>query len=95
MMHLIRLYIMCLDILENEQIVTYREKEHDLLMDIRNGKYLDDNRQPIPEFFELVDDYEKKLDYAKENTSLPDQPHKNEIMDFVASVNERVVKDEV
>lgn len=95
MMHLIRLYIMCLDILENEQIVTYREKEHDLLMEIRNGKYLDDNRQPIPEFFEMVDDYEKKLDYAKENTSLPDQPHKNEIMDFVASVNERVVKDEV
>ena len=29
MMHLIRLYMMCLDILEKEQIVTYREKEHD------------------------------------------------------------------
>ena len=43
MMHLMRLYMMCLDILENEEIVTYREKEHDLLMDIRNGKYLDDN----------------------------------------------------
>ncbi len=29
-------------------------------MDIRNGKYLDDNRQPIPEFFyEMVDEYEK------------------------------------
>lgn len=43
MMHLVRLYYMCFDILENEKIVTYRGKEHDLLMDIRNGKYLDGN----------------------------------------------------
>lgn len=92
MMHLIRLYVMCLDILENENIVTYREKEHDLLMDIRNGKYLDENRQPIPEFYEMVDDYEKKLEYAKNNSNLPDNPNYKEINEFVASVNERVVK---
>ena len=92
MMHLIRLYMMCLDILEKEQIVTYREAEHDLLMDIRNGKYLDSNDQPIPEFYEMVDDYEKKLDYAKLNTSLPDSPDYKNINEFVMSVNERVVK---
>lgn len=46
MMHLIRLYLMSLDILEKGQIITYREKEHDLLMDIRNGKYLDEDNQP-------------------------------------------------
>jgi hypothetical protein len=95
MMHLIRLYIMCLDILENEEIVTYREGDHDLLMDIRNGKYLDDNRQPIPEFFEMVDEYERKLDYVKENTSLPDNPNYKMINEFVMSVNERVVKSGV
>lgn len=92
MMHLIRLYMMCLDILENKRIVTYREKEHSLLMDIRNGKYLDDNGQPIPEFFEMVNDFEKKMNYAKENTSLPDKPNYREIDEFVMSVNERVVK---
>lgn len=92
MMHLIRLYMMCLDILEKEQIITYREAEHDLLMDIRNGKYLDSNDQPIPEFYEMVDDYEKKLDYAKLNTSLPDSPDYKNINEFVMSVNERVVK---
>jgi hypothetical protein len=95
MMHLIRLYMMCLDILEKEKIITYREKEHNLLMDIRNGKFLDDNDQPIPEFFEMVNDYEKKLDYAKENTNLPDNPDYNAINEFVASVNERVVKGEI
>ena len=94
MMHLIRLYMMCLDILEKEKIITYREAEHDLLMDIRNGKFLDSNNQPIPEFYEMVDDYEKKLDYAKLNTSLPDNPDYKKINDFVMSVNERVVKNE-
>lgn len=94
MMHLIRLYMMCLDILENEKIVTYREAEHDLLMDIRNGKYLDTEKQPTPEFYEMVNDYEKRVQYAKENTSLPDKPDYNKINEFVASVNERVVKGE-
>lgn len=95
MMHIIRLYLMCLDILENKKIVTYREKEHDLLIGIRNGKYLDDNRQPIPEFYEMVDEYEKRLDYAKANTDLPDNPNYKAINEFVASVNERVVKGEI
>ena len=95
MMHLIRLYMMCLDILENKEIVTYREKEHDLLMSIRNGDYLDNNRQPIPEFFEMVDDFEKKMEYAKENTDLPDKPNYKAIQEFVMSVNERIVKGKI
>lgn len=95
MMHLVRLYYMCFDILENERIVTYREKEHDLLMDIRNGKYLDENRQPVPEFFEMIDELENRMEYAKKNTGLPDIPNYKEINEFVASVNERVVRGEV
>lgn len=95
MMHLIRLYMMCLDILEKEEIITYREKEHDFLMDIRNGKYLDENKQPIQEFYEIVNDYEKKLEYAKEYTNLPDSPDYRKINEFVAFVNERVVRGEV
>ena len=95
MMHLIRLYMMCIDILEKEKIVTYREEEHDLLMDIRNGKYLDNNKQPIAEFYEMVNDYEKKLEYAKENSSLPSNPDYKAINEFVMSVNERIVKGEI
>ena len=87
--------LLLLDILEKEKIITYREAEHDLLMDIRNGKYLDNKDQPIPEFYEMVDEYEKKLAYAKENTSLPDKPDYKKINEFVMSVNERVVKGEI
>ena len=94
MMHLVRLYLMCLDILERKEIITYREKEHDFLMEIRNGKYLDSNKQPIPEFFDIVNDFEKRLEYAKENTDLPDKPNYKGINEFLVSVNERVVRGE-
>jgi predicted nucleotidyltransferase len=95
MMHLVRLYLMCFDILNEGEIVTYREKDHNFLMEIRNGKYLDENRQPIPEFFELVDELEAKLDKAKQTTSLPDHPDYKKINEFVASVNERIVKGQI
>lgn len=95
MCHLVRLYFMCFDILERGEIITYREKEHDFLIDIRNGKYLDENRHPVPEFFEIVDELEKRMEYAKENTELPDKPDYKRINEFVMSVNERVVRGEV
>lgn len=95
MCHLIRLYIMALDILEKEEIVTYRENEHNLLMDIRSGKYLDSEQQPTKEFTELVDYYEKRLEYAKNHTNLPDCPDYDKIRNFVINVNERIVKGEI
>lgn len=95
MMHLVRLYLMAFDILERKQIVTYRADDHDLLMSIRDGKYLDAEMQPTPEFFEMVDDFEKRLEYAKTHTELPDNPDYKRINDFIMSVNERVVKGEI
>lgn len=95
MMHLIRLYLMCIDILQDGEIVTYREKDHALLMDIRNGKYLDDNQQPTKEFMEMVDHYEDLMQKAKETTGLPDSPDYKKISEFVCSVNERIVKGDV
>lgn len=95
MAHLIRLYMMCIDILEKEEIVTYRTDEHDLLMSIRNGEYLDENRQPTTAFYDLLNEYEKRFDYAKNNTSLPDVPDHKKINEFKMYVNERIVRGEV
>lgn len=95
MAHLIRLYMMCIDILEQEEIITYREYEHDLLMSIRNGEYLDSNRQPRSEFYDLLNEYEKRFDYAKENTSLPDVPDYKKINEFKMYVNERIVSGDI
>jgi predicted nucleotidyltransferase len=95
MMHLVRLFLMCLDILNNGEINTYRDKDHDFLMSIRNGKYLDDNRQPTAEFFDIVTDLENQLKIAKEKTKLPDLPDYKRINEFMISVNDRVVRGEI
>lgn len=87
MMHLVRLYLMCFDILEKGEINTYRKKDHDFLMDIRNGKYLDDDRQPTEEFYDIVDEFENKLEYLKDHTDLPPNPDYNRINKFLADAN--------
>lgn len=94
MMHLIRLYMMCIDILEKEEIITRRTAEHDLLMDIRNGKYLDSNRQPTSEFYDILNEYEKRFEYAKNNTSLPDKPNYKEIEEIQIVANKIIVSRE-
>ena len=91
MMHLVRLYLMAFDILEKGEINTYRDKDHDFLMKIRNGNYLDENRQPTKEFYEIIDEYENRLDRLKTTTDLPETADMNKVMDFVAKVNEMVV----
>jgi len=93
-MHLVRLYLMCLDIFEKGEINTYREKDHDFLMSIRNGGYQKPDGSFYMEFFEMIDAYEMKLAAAKEGTLLPDKPDIKKIEEFVMSVNERVIKGE-
>lgn len=92
MMHLVRLYYMCFDILEREQVITYRQNEHQLLMDIRNGKYLGADGQPVADFYAMVNTLEKRLEYDRVNTNLPEKPNYKLINEFVMSVNERVVR---
>lgn len=88
-MHLIRLYLMCLDILEKGDIITYRGADLPLLMSIRRGEYQLEDGTYRPEFFEMVSDFEKRLDYAKRNTNLPEHPDMKRVEEFVVSVNRR------
>lgn len=91
MAHLVRLYLMCFDILESGEIVTFREKDHNLLMDIRIGKYLDENKQPIPEFYDMVDELEAKLDRLAKTTELPDRVDMDKVYDLLFELNSSVV----
>lgn len=93
MMHLVRLYLMCFDILMDGKIITYRKKDHDFLMDIRNGKYLDENDKPTNEFYEMVNSLEEHLDYCKQHTVLPDKPDYKRIDNFLKNVNLKIVKE--
>ena len=94
-MHLIRLFMMALDILEKGEINTYREKEHALLMDIRFGKYQKEDGTFHESFYDMLSDFEKKLHYAAENTDLPDEPDMAKVQELVMTINERVIRDEI
>lgn len=67
MAHLLRLYMMALDILERGEIITYREKEHDLLMEVRKGKFLimadDETIEKVTREAERLREKVKKEDY--------------------------------
>ena len=88
-MHLIRLYLMCLDILEKEEINTYRSDDRELLLSIRSGAFQNEDGTYRSEFFDMVSEFEARLDYAKKNTSLPKHPNMKAVEEFVMSVNRR------
>ena len=90
-MHLLRLFMMAIDILENAEIVTYREKEHNLLVSIRKGDFQNADGSFKKEFFDLVEEYENKFNQASLKTALPDQPDFDKIQNLVMEVNEEVI----
>jgi predicted nucleotidyltransferase len=90
-MHLVRLYLMCLDILEKEDICTYRCDDREYLLDIRLGKFQNPDGTYRDEFFQMINEFEKRLQYAKENTSLPKTPDYHVVEEFVMSVNRRAI----
>lgn len=76
-MHLMRLYYMAIDILKNREINTYREKEHDYLMSIRNGEV------SMESIFKTQKKLEEKLYDAYENSKLPDEVDSDKIKWFI------------
>ena len=94
-MHLVRLCMRGIDILEKEEIRTHRpESDLKLLRRIRNGDYMQDNVL-IPDFFEILTDYERRFHEAEVHSMLPDHPDMKAVGDFVESINRRVVTGEI
>ena len=79
-MHLIRLYYMCIDILKNQEIVTYREREHDLLMSIRNGE------MPFEKIFALQEKLEREMEEANAESKLPDRADMGKINELLLGI---------
>ncbi len=86
MMHLLCLYMMGVDIM-NGKIITYREAEHDLLMAIRNGEYMEsDGVTPNKEFEKLLDKYKNSFEKAAAESTLPDEPNYERINGLVEEI---------
>ena len=94
-MHLIRLYMMVLDILNDGEIITYRDgSDHTLLMDIRNGKFTGEDGLMNKDFFDILHEYEEKFDKAKSTTKLPDHPDYETINALLTFINRGIVIDD-
>lgn len=94
LMHLIRLYLTCFDILENHEVNTYREKDREFLLEVRNGKFIKDGKL-TDECREFLRTLEARLQKDKEETTLPEKPNYKNINDFVVDVNTKVINNTV
>ena len=94
-MHLVRLFMMGIDILSNAEIRTHRpESDLRLLCSIRDGDYMVDGVL-TPAFYEIVADYEKRFEEAEAGSRLPDNPDMEAVGKLVESINRRVVMEEI
>lgn len=90
-MHLIRLFLMAIDILERGEIRTHRVDDVKLLLDIRSGVFLKEDGTFDGEFYRILGEYEERLKTAAEHSVLPEQPDMDKVEAFVESVNQRAL----
>lgn len=85
-MHLVRLLKMFIELSTTGIINTYREKDKQFLLDIRNSIY------SYQQIFEIVNELNKEVEYAKNNTILPIKPNIKAIEELVMTVNVNLLK---
>lgn len=91
-MHLIRLFMMAIDILEKGQIRTNRRDDLELLLKIRNGGFLRQDGSFDETFYEILAEYEAKLERAAKESALPDNPDMEKVEAFVEYVNRKAIE---
>lgn len=91
-MHLIRLFMMAVDILEKKEIRTHRTDDLELLKSIRRGDFQKADKTFSQDFYDILSDYEVRLEKATQNSSLPDNPDMEKVGRFVESVNRKAIE---
>ncbi len=93
-MHLIRLFMMAIDILEKGEIKTHRTDDLELLRSIRRGDFQKKDKTFSDEFYAILSNYENRLNIAIKNTILPDNPDMQQVEAFVEYVNKKAIEME-
>ncbi|MCD8054767.1 MAG: nucleotidyltransferase domain-containing protein [Lachnospiraceae bacterium] len=91
-MHLVRLLLMGIDILERAEIKTHREDDLDLLWSIRRGDYMKEDGTYAQAFYDIVADYENRMKMATEKSCLLENPDMERVEAFMESVNRRAIE---
>jgi hypothetical protein len=92
-LHLVRAYLSAIDLMETGDVHTCRENERELLLSIRAGKYLKEDKTYDAEFFDLVSELKERLDNAVKHSDLPPEADHEKVRAFVSEINRRVVCD--
>lgn len=90
-MHLLRLYFMVLDILEQKKVITYREKDRPLLLEVRQGKFRNPDGSYNSAFFDLRNEMDVRFRYAATHTELPAEPDFAQVNEFMFSMNKMII----
>ncbi|WP_288886021.1 DNA polymerase beta superfamily protein [uncultured Eubacterium sp.] len=94
-MHLLRLFMMGIDILENKVIRTRRsDDELELLKAVRDGQFMKDSVL-TEEFYKVVSKYEQMYAEAERNSKLPDNPDMEAVEKYVLDINRRIINGEI
>ena len=91
-MHLIRLFMMAIDILDKGIIRTHRTDDIDLLLKIRNGGFQADDHTFTKEFYDILSYYEGELERATRESQLPDNPDMAKVEAFVEYINRNALE---
>ena len=94
-MHLVRLFMMGIDILKYQTIRTRRpDDELELLKSIRDGYFMTDSVLN-DDFYKIVAEYENAFEQAELSSSLPDKPDMDRVESFVMDINRRIINEDI
>lgn len=84
--HIIRLQVMCKEILNDHKVIVKRKHDKDLYLDIRAGKY------SYEEIVEMSDQLKKDCETAYKTTTLPAQPDYEKFDKVVTEIVDELTK---
>lgn len=88
-MHLVRLFLMGIEILRDQSINTYR-KDAKMLLDIRDGKYQNEDDSYKKEFFDLIDNLSLELELAYSTSLLPNEPDRDKLNNLLLNITKNL-----
>lgn len=90
-MSLVRAYNMGIDMLETGEIVTYREKDHDLLMSIRSGQMTNKDGQLESKFNDTLNVLRAQFRQAMDKSKIPETIDKDSVDKLIISINKQII----
>ena len=93
--HIFRLLFMYIDIATKMEIITYREKEQEFLMQTKKGLFVNEDGTLRKEFYDKLKEVEKDVEYATKHTILPKHPDMEKIEEFVIECNRKFLKESI